>query len=140
MHVGDGVLAVDGQLDAPRLAQSGVQHGAVLGGVDVHAGEHRVPVLLEAGRPREIDQQFHRLPGDSVLAVVDIEVADRQRQFGAALGVLVEKLADVFVANLIMMPRQGLPCWGGRDVRDLLLVGGHSSTLMRLNDQRCKRE
>ena len=48
VHVGDDVLAVDGQLGAARQPQRGVQHGAVLRGVDVHAGEHRVAVLLEA--------------------------------------------------------------------------------------------
>ena len=126
VHVGHDVLAVDAQLDAARLPQRGVQDRAVLGGVDVHAGEHRVAVLLEAGRRREIDQQFQRFAGDPVLAVVDVEVADRQRQFSAPGRVLVEQFADVFIANLIMMPRQGLPCWSGRDIRDVLLVGGHT--------------
>ena len=32
----------------------------------------------------QIDQQLQRLAGDPVLAVVDVEVADRQRQLGAA--------------------------------------------------------
>ena len=50
VHVGHDVLAVDGQLDALGLPQRGVQDRAVLRGVDVHAGEHRVAVLLEAGR------------------------------------------------------------------------------------------
>ena len=114
----DDVLAVDGQLDAARQPQRGVQHRAVLGGVDVHAGEHRVAALLEAGGAGQIDQQLQRLAGDPVLAVVDVEVADRQRQFGTPVGVLVEELAEVFVADLIVMPLQGLPCWSGRDVRE----------------------
>ena len=110
VHVGDDVLAVDAQLDTAWLPQCGVQDRAVLGGVDVHAGKHRVAVFLEAGRLREIDQQFHRFPRDPVLAVVDVEVADRQRQFGAPTGVLVEELADVFIPDLVVMPLQGLPC------------------------------
>ena len=52
----------------------------------------------------------------------------------------LEQFAEMFVANLIMMARQGLPCWSGRDVRDVLGVGSHSSTLVRLFEQRCKRE
>ena len=113
VHVGDDVLAVDGQLGAARLAQRGVQHRAVLGGVDVHAGIHRVAALFQVRGSRQIDQQFQRFAGDPVLAVVDVEVADRQRQFGAPGGVLVEQFADVFVADLIVMSRQRLPCWSG---------------------------
>ena len=113
MHVGDDVLAVDGQLDAARQPQCGVQHRAVLGGVDVHAGEHRVAALFKVGGLRQIDQQLERFAGDPVLAVVDVEVSDRQRQLGAACGVLVEQFAEMFVADLIVMSRQRLPCWGG---------------------------
>ena len=96
-------------------------------------------LLLEAGGAGEVDQQFQRLPGDPVLAVVDVEVADRQRQFGAAVGVLGEELAQMFLADLVVMPGQGLPCGSGGDIGDLLRIGGHSPTLMRPVDQRCKR-
>ena len=67
-------------------------------------------------------QQLQRLAGDPVLAVVDVQVADRQREFAAAVGVLGEEFAEVFIADLIVMPLQGLPCWSGRDVRDLLRI------------------
>ena len=50
LHVADDVLAVDVQLAAGRHAQRHVQDGAVLGRVDVLAGEHRVAVLLHLGR------------------------------------------------------------------------------------------
>ena len=48
-HVLDGVLAVDDVLALvfDRAAQRGVQHGAVLGGVDVHAGVRGVAAALE---------------------------------------------------------------------------------------------
>ena len=84
VHIGDDVLAVDGQLLAARQPQRDVQHGAVLRGVDVHAGEHRVAALLQSGGAGQVDEQLERLAGDPVLAVVDVQIADRQRQLGAA--------------------------------------------------------
>ena len=50
MDVGRSVLAVDFEFGLPRQAQGGVQHGPVLGGIDVLAGEHRVAPLLKASR------------------------------------------------------------------------------------------
>ena len=131
VHVGDDVLAVDRQLRAARQPQRGVQHGAVLGGVDVLAGEHRVAALLEVGGPGEVDEQFQRLAGDPVLAVVDVQVADGQGQFGATLGVLGEELAKVRVADLRVMALQCMPGGSSGDIGDLLGLGGHSPTLVR---------
>ncbi len=68
---------------------------------------------------------------DAVLAVVDVQVADGQRQFAAADGVVGEQFAEVFSADLVVMPRHGLPCGSGWDIRNLLGIGGHCSTLMR---------
>ena len=59
----------------------------------MHAGEHRVAVLLETGRAGQVDQQLQRLAGDPVLAVVDVQITDRQRQLGAAVGVFGKELA-----------------------------------------------
>ncbi len=42
VHVGDDVLAVHDEAGGRRHAQGDVQHGAVLGDVDVLAGEHGV--------------------------------------------------------------------------------------------------
>ena len=79
----------------------------------MHAGEHRVAALLQSGGAGQIDQQLQRLSGDAVLAVVDVQVSDRDRQFGAAGGVLVEELTQVFFADLIVVALQSLP-GGGR--------------------------
>ena len=68
---------------------------------------------------------MQRFAGDPVLAVVDVEVADCQRQFGAAARVLGEELAEVFLADFIVMPLQGVPCGSGGDIGDLLRIGGH---------------
>ena len=55
VHVGDDVLAVDLDDRALGRAERGVQHGAVLGDVDLVAPEHRVDAVAEAapaGRAR----------------------------------------------------------------------------------------
>ena len=64
-------------------------------------------------RAGQVGEQRQRLAGDPVLGVVDVEVADRQRQLGAAVGVVGEELAQVFVADLVVMPLQGLPGGSG---------------------------
>ena len=60
-----------------------------------------------------------------MLAVVDVQIADRQRQLGAALGIVGEELAKVFLADLVVMPLQGAPCGSGDDIEDLVRIGGH---------------
>ena len=69
VHVGNDVLAVDDELAflACRTAQRGVQDGAVLGGVDVLAGEHGVAALLEFHLAGKIAQQLDGLVGHQVL-------------------------------------------------------------------------
>ena len=128
MDVGHGVLAVDLEGGVPRQAQGGVQHGPVLGGVDVLAGEHGVTALLQACRAGQIHQQCQGLPGDPVLAVVDIEVTDGQRQFPAAVGVLGEELSQVHVGDIGVVAGQCLPGGTGGDIRNL---GAHSPDPMR---------
>ena len=125
MHVLDDVLTVDGQLGAPWLPQRGVQHRPVLGGVDVDAGEHRVAALFESRCAGQIHQQRQRLAGHAMLAVVDVQIADSDGQLRAASGIVGEQFAQVFLADLVVMPLQGLPRGSGGDVGNLRGIGGH---------------
>ena len=109
MYVSHHVLPVDRQRGVGRQAQRGVQYCAVLGSVDVLAGVHGVATLFESGRPCQVHQQHQRFAGHPVLAVVDVEVADRQCQLGAAGRVLGEELAEVFSGDLIMVAAQRFP-------------------------------
>ena len=93
MHVLDDVLAVDDQLGVAGQPQRGVQHRAILRGVDVHTGEHLVAALLEVGGPGQVEQQLQRVSGDAVFAVVDVEIADGDGELAAAIGIVVEELA-----------------------------------------------
>ena len=69
VHVGDDILAVNDELAllACRTAKRGVQDGAVLGSVDVLAGEHGVAALLELHLAGKIAQQLDGLIGHQVL-------------------------------------------------------------------------
>ena len=77
----DHVLAVDHQREPSGHPQRHVEHGPVLGGVDVLAGEHRVAMLLHArpGGPRAI-RASQRLGGDPVLRVVEGQVGGGRGQ------------------------------------------------------------
>ena len=50
-------------------------------------------------------------------------------QLAAAIGIVFEELAQMGVADLVMMPAQGVPRPGGGDVGEDV-HGGHASTLM----------
>ncbi len=58
----------------------------------MHSGEHLIAAVFEVGRPGKVDQQFQRLAGYAVFAVVDVQVADRHSEFAAAIGIVIEEL------------------------------------------------
>ena len=95
MDTGDDVEPVDLDPLVGRGAKGGVEDGAVLGHVDPLAGEHRVTPRLHARGARERDQQGHRVVGDAVLGVVEIEAGALGGQARGASGVLREQVAEV---------------------------------------------
>ena len=80
VDLGDDVVALVGDHRALGCSQRDVEHGPVLGDVDVLAGEHRIPELLDAGGAGEVGEQRDRVPGDPVLRPVDVEVARPRRR------------------------------------------------------------
>ena len=79
VHLRHHVDPVDHQAGVPRQPERGVQHGPVLGDVDVLAGEHRVAALGQPDLLAEIDQRGQDLRGDQVLGQVDVQVAGGDR-------------------------------------------------------------
>ena len=69
----------------------------------MRAGEHRVAAFFQFGRAGQVDQQLHRLAGDPMFAVVDVEVAEGEGEVPAAVGIVGEELAEVFGPDLIVM-------------------------------------
>ena len=105
----DDVLAVDDQRAVLRHPQRDVEHGAVLGDVDVLAAEHRVPALGDAALVGELREQLQRLVGDPVLRVVEEEAGALGDQPLAAVGILGEQVAQVPLADLAVVLLEGLP-------------------------------
>ncbi|MCO5546668.1 hypothetical protein L7F22_000102 [Adiantum nelumboides] len=116
VHVGDDVLAVDGERRVPRQAQRRVQHGPVLGGVHVLTGEHRLGAGGQPGRPRQVREQADGVAGDAVLGVVEHQVGAGGGERTGAVGVVVEQRPQVPRLDLRRVLGQRRPFRGRRDV------------------------
>ena len=139
VHVGDDVLAVDDELAllACRAAQRGVQDSAVLGGVDVLAGEHGVAALLELHLAGKIAQQLDGLIGHQVLRQIEVQVTGVKAQLVHALGIGGEPglEVDTLGLELLLMGLECLPSGSRRSIdrcgnschRVLLSIRAHAS-------------
>ena len=99
MHVGHDVVPVDLEPHTGRHAEGDVKDRPVLGDVDVLAGEHGVAAPGDAGPLGEAEKEAERLVGDSVLGVVEDEVAGLHHIALCATGVVSEELAQVEPAH-----------------------------------------
>lgn len=139
VHVGDDVLAVDDELTllACRATKRGVQDGAVLGGVDVLAGEHGVTALLELHLAGKIAQQLDGLIGHQVLRQIKVQVTGVKAQLVHALGIGGEPglEVDTIGLELLLMSLECLPSGSRRSIdrcgnschRVLLSIRAHAS-------------
>ena len=95
MDVRDHILAVDDDRRRGRRAQRHMKDRAILGDVDLVAAEHRVDPPAQIRFIRELAQQSHRLVGDAMLGVVEIDAGGFGRQPLSAAGIVLEQLAQV---------------------------------------------
>jgi hypothetical protein len=109
VHVGHHVLAVHDQLGPGRHPQGHVQHGPVLGHVDVLAAEHGVPALGHPGLLGQLDQQAQGLVGDPVLGVVQVQAGSFGGQPLTPPGILGEEVTQVPPGDLLVVALQRLP-------------------------------
>ena len=65
-----------------------------------------VAALLELGGAGQVGQQLQGFPVDAVFAVVDVEVADGDVEFAAAVGVRVEEFTQVGAYDLVVVLAQ----------------------------------
>ena len=109
VHIGDDVLAVDGQRRIGGKAQRGVQNSAILGGVDVFACEHGVALAFDVCGSGQFDQQGESLAGDAVLAVVDVKIRGGEGEGAPSVGVIGEQSSEMSIGNLGVVIGQFLP-------------------------------
>jgi hypothetical protein len=102
------VLAVDDQGTIAGHPQCDMEHGTVLGAVDVLASEHGLAPLGEAGFVGEARQELDRLVVDAVLRVVEEQARRLGNQSLTAPGVRREELAEVGAARLGVMTLERL--------------------------------
>ena len=134
MHVCVYVLAVDGQGGGVALgaAQGGVQHGAVLGDVNVLTGEHSLASLLQLDLFGELEQQLNGLGGNQVLGKVNVQLVSGEAELLGTGGVGGKPLAQVRGESLVVSG-QSRPGRGGRGVNrsshaSILLFSGAAVT------------
>jgi hypothetical protein len=108
-HLSHHVSAVHHQVRPGRHAQRHVQHGPVLGDVDVLAAEHGVPALGHSRLLGQRHQQPHRLVGDPVLGVVQVEPGRLGGQPLAPARVAGEQVAQMLPGDVVVVPLERLP-------------------------------
>ncbi len=59
-----------------RRTQSGVQHRAMLGRIDLFAGEHLVAPTIYIGLSRQREKQPHRFLSDQVLGIIQQQIVE----------------------------------------------------------------
>ena len=121
------VLAVNGQCGGVTLgaAQCGVQYCAVLGDVNVLAGEHRFASLFQLDLFSELEQQLNGFGGNQVLGKVDVQFVGGEAELLRAFRVSGKPFAQVRGEGFVMSGQSG-PCGGGRGVNR----SSHSSILL----------
>ena len=95
VDVRDHVLPVDRQLRVAGQPQRGVQHGTVLGDVDVLSAKHRLPAAGDVSLLREPQQRRDDVVVDEVLRQIDVQVPDGVRETGGPFRVVGEGLAKI---------------------------------------------
>ena len=86
-----------------------MQHGPVLGDVDLLAPEHGVDARAQAGLLGELEEERQRLVGDAVLRVVEVDARRLRGEALAALRVVGEEIPQMQVADLLVVALQILP-------------------------------
>ena len=102
-------VAVDDQAGSLGRPQRGVQHRAVLGDVDVFAGQHRVAALRQADLVSKINKCSQDVGVDQVLGKVDIEIAGLEGERLRSRRVGREPAAQIGLQRLVQgrQPRPG---------------------------------
>ena len=87
-----------------------MQNGAVLGDVNLLAREHSRDPLRKARVRSELEQKLERFIGNPIFRIIELDTGRGGGQTFAAGGIVREKLAQMQLANLLIMRFESLPC------------------------------
>ena len=126
VHVRVDVLTVHVQRwsGAGRAAERGVQHGPVLGDVDVRTGEHLLDPPREADLISKLEEQFHGAVADQVLGQVHVQVRGAEAVPLRTVGLGVEPGAQVRGEGVLV----GVQAGPGAGAGGVDRCGGHCSS------------
>ena len=109
------VFAVDHDRCPSWRAQGNVQHGAVLGDVDLVTAEHRVDSGPQIALLSQLNEQPQCFVCNAVLRVVQKKTVCLRRQPFAALRIVGEELSQMPLVHLLKMRCKGLPRRSSRE-------------------------
>ena len=104
------VLAVDLDGLAGEVAQGGVQDGALLGDVDLLAGEHRVTAGFDFGRLGELDERTQDRAVDALLGIVKQEIVESDAELLEARWIVGKLLSRRAREHAVAQARQFRQC------------------------------
>ena len=90
-------------------AEGDVEDGAVLGDVDLLAGEHGLDAGFETRLLGELGEELEGLVGDAVLGVVEEDATELGGVAGSASGIVGEELAELLGLEGGVVVGEGLP-------------------------------
>ena len=111
MDLWHDVLAVDQDRRAARRAQRHVEHGSVLGDVNLLATKHGIDPPTQPGLFGEADEESQRVVSDPVLRIVEIDACGFDSHPLATFRIAREQLAEVNGADFVMVFFERLPGW-----------------------------
>ena len=95
MNLWNDINAIDFYRGRARGAEGGVEHGAVLGDVDLVTTEHGVNLAAQTGGIGEIDQASDCLAGDQVFRIIQEKPSGFELELLSAGRIGSEKLAEM---------------------------------------------
>ena len=116
VHISRDILAINLQILVGGHTQRGVQHCAVLSGVEVGAGKHGVDKQGKLRIMCQITQLLHNLRINQVLRKINPQTCSVKRQLASAIRVLSEQLTQREVGLCSVQGFKGIPAWGGGDI------------------------
>ena len=109
VHLVHHVFPIDHDRFVRAVPKRDVQHGTILGSIESFAGKHGVDRAAQVRLFGQLQQQRHGFVGDSILRVVQIEIAQRYGISVRPFRVVLKKIAEVNVFHFFVVRVQGAP-------------------------------